>query len=463
MENWPALINVLGATVSAYNSVAYSPDGRLVVSGSRDSCIRIWDVDTGALKSEPFEGHTTSISSVKFSPDGRRIVSASIDGTIRIWDAETSQTYAGPFRYDKPTPKLVHWDELGRPITPCVRYVEFSPDGNEIVYGIDNAIRILDANTGEIKAEILQAHADLVTSVAFAPDGRRLVSSSRDGTMRIWDAELYHAVAHPIRVHAGPVMSVKFSPDGKRIVSGSQDSTIRVCDAETGGLLLEARHHASVLSVAYSPDGKRIVSSSEDGTVCIWDAESVELVGGPFDDHTDSVLSADFSPDGRWVVTCSPDKTIRVWDAHAGVVAPKQPDSQLRAGEAIPTFTADGKHIVGRANAWDVETGEIVPVPKSFRRTSPAAEGLDSPVQYSRDGTRIVLGLGDGSIRIWDATTGDLMTSLVGHTGPISSVAVSPDGKRIISASGDLTTRVWIIDEGQMRAEMMKIHDTGSV
>ena len=113
---------------------------------------------------------------------------------------------------------------------------------------------------------------------------------------------------------------------------------------------------------------------------------------------------------------------------------PKQPDSQLRAGEAIPTFTADGKHIVGRANAWDVETGEIVPVPKSFQRTSPAVEGLDSPVQYSRDGTRIVLGLGDGSIRIWDATTGDLMTSLVGHTGPISSVAVSPDGKRIISS-----------------------------
>jgi WD40 repeat protein len=152
-------------------SIAYSPDGTRIASGSHDHTIRVWDAHTGAIVAGPFQGHTDWVTSVAFSPDGTRIVSGSDDRTIRVWDAHTGAIVASPFQGH----------------THSVRSVAFSPDGTRIVSGSgDHTIRVWDAHTGAIVAGPFQGHTHSVTSVALSPDGTRIVSGSHDRTIRVW-------------------------------------------------------------------------------------------------------------------------------------------------------------------------------------------------------------------------------------------------------------------------------------
>src|SRR5712671_3158311 len=215
--NWPVIQNIFRGHARIVSSVAFSPDGSRIVSGSWDNTIRLWDAETGHAIGKPLEGHSSHVSSVAFSPDGSRIVSGSWDNTIRLWDAETG-------------------DAIGKPLeghSSLVNSVAFSPDGSRIVSSsFDNTIRLWDAETGDAIGKPLEGHSSYVNSVAFSPDGSRIVSGSSDNTIRLWDAETGDAIGKPLEGHSGDVNSVPFSPDGSRIVSGSSDNTIRLWDAE---------------------------------------------------------------------------------------------------------------------------------------------------------------------------------------------------------------------------------------
>ena len=162
---------VIKGHIGSVVSVAFSPDGKRIVSGSLDNTIRVWDIITGNQIGEPFTGHASDVLSVAFSPDGKRIVSGSFDSTIRIWDVATGK-------------------QIGEPLTGhtgSVIFVAFSPDGKRIVSGSCNTIRIWDVATGKQISEPLRGHTDWIKSVAFSPDGKRIVSGSSDKTIRIWD------------------------------------------------------------------------------------------------------------------------------------------------------------------------------------------------------------------------------------------------------------------------------------
>ncbi|KIX02554.1 uncharacterized protein Z518_08495 [Rhinocladiella mackenziei CBS 650.93] len=280
-------------------SVAFSPDGTTLASGSDDKSVRVWDSATG-IQLEQFNSHTDVVRSVSFSPDGTTIASGSSDTSVRVWDAATGMQLR----------KLVGH-------TDSVMSVAFSPDSIVIASGSwDRSVRIWDAATGRPLRQ-LTGHIYSVRSVVFSPDGTTIVSSSGDWSVRIWDT----ATGRPLRQlvgHTDSVTSVAFSPDGTTIASSSDDRSVRVWDAATGVQLRQLDGHTySVGSVVFSPDGTTIASGSFDKSVRIWDAATGwqlrQLVG-----HTDSVRSVAFSPDGTTIASGSFDKSVRIWDAATG-------------------------------------------------------------------------------------------------------------------------------------------------
>ncbi|KIK24627.1 hypothetical protein PISMIDRAFT_678019 [Pisolithus microcarpus 441] len=301
-KQWPTSQLAMEEPTSSVLSVAISPDGGKVVSGSDDSTVRVWDAMGGVQFGEPLQGHTSPVNSVAFSHDGKRIVSGSDDSTVRIWDTE----------------KGIQVGSTLEEHTSSINSVAFSPDGKRVVSGSsDTTIVIWDAKKGVQIGNQLEERTSIF-SVAFSPNGKRIVSGSSDNTMRIWDVVKGSQIGGLLQGHKSSVFSVAYSPDGRRIASGSADKTVCIWDAERGmqiGRPLEG-HDSLVFSVMFSPDGKKVVSGSADGTVRLWDSERGVQIGSPLD-HTSAVNSVAFSLDGKRIVSGSDDGTIRVWDAES--------------------------------------------------------------------------------------------------------------------------------------------------
>jgi WD40 repeat protein len=280
-------------------SVAFSPDGRLLASGSEDNTVKLWDVETGQ-EVRTLRGHTDRVWSVAFSPDGRRLASGSEDNTVKLWDVETGQEV-----------------RTLRGHTDRVWSVAFSPDGRLLASGSDDqTVKLWDVETGQ-EVRTLRGHNGMVLSVAFSPDGRRLASGSWNNTVKLWDVETGQEV-RTLSGHNGDVLSVAFSPDGRRLASASGDQTVKLWDVETGQEVRTLRGHTDwVRSVAFSPDGRLLASGSWDQTVKLWDVETGQEVR-TLRGHTDWVRSVAFSPDGRLLASGSWDQTVKLWDVETG-------------------------------------------------------------------------------------------------------------------------------------------------
>jgi len=275
--------------------IAVTPDGRTLVSGSRDRTVKVWNLETGECRATLI-GHFGFVLVVAVTPDGRTLVSGSRDRTVRVWNLETGKCRA------------TLEGHAGHVLSIAV-----TPDGRTLVSGSsDRTVRVWDLETKKCRAT-LTGHIANVLAVAITPDGRTLVSGSSDRTVKIWDLETGKCRA-TLEGHAGPVRGVVVSPDGRILVSGSWDRTVKVWDLETGKCRATLEGHAGpVRCVVITDDGRTLVSGSSDGTVKIWDLET-GTCRATMKGHVGAVLGVAVVPDSQTLVSGSSDRTAKVWD-----------------------------------------------------------------------------------------------------------------------------------------------------
>ncbi|KAF8753844.1 WD40 repeat-like protein [Rhizoctonia solani] len=267
------LVGPWNAHTDVVRSVVFSPDGRLVASGSDDRTIGVWDVRTGTPVAGPFHGHTNWVFSVSFSPDSKRIVSGSQDKAVCIWDTAHGTLLVGPLHGH----------------TSSVLPVTYSPDGTLIASAShDNTIRLWRSDDG---------------TPAFPTS-----SGSDDKTVRVWRVSDGSAVANPFQGHSGGVYSVAVSPDGMFVASGSDDRTVRVWRMSDGSLAAGpfVGHTGWTGSVGYSPDGTQVISGSADGPFVFGMSYTSET-------NTHGLLVQVVRTDDKSVAAGPFDPTPRVW------------------------------------------------------------------------------------------------------------------------------------------------------
>jgi WD40 repeat protein len=424
----PALLRILVGHRGPVRSVAVSPDGRLVVTGSHDGTALVWDLATGQ-RLRLLDQHGGTVYSVAVGPAGRLAVTGSHDGTASVWDLATGQ-------------RLRLLDQHTHPVIS----VAVSSDGQlAVTVSFNNTVAIWDLATGRRLRELV-GHRGTVIAVAVSPDGRFVVTGSVDQNenVAVWDLRSGERL-RKLDGHGAAVTSVAFNPDGRFVVTGSDDRTASVWDLRTGERFRTlAGHGGKVTSVAVSPDGRYVLSGCDDGSASVWDLRSEErfrtLAG-----HGGAVTSVAVSPDGRHAVTGLNNSNAVVWD-----YATEQPVDEPAGHRGAVTSLAvgpDGRHIIsgsrdGTAVVWDPATGRRL-------RTLAVHGGAVTSVAVSPDGRLVVTGCDDGTASVWDLRSGERFRKLDLHRESVTSVAVGPDGRHAITGSHDLTVAVWELATGR--------------
>ncbi len=437
-------------------SVAWSPDSKMLAFGSRDGTIKLWNKDGQELKM--LKGHKDEVLSVAWSPNGKILASGSRDGTIKLWNKDGQELKTlkhssvvrsvawspdGKILASGSADKTIKlWNKDGQELKTLkhsaeVWSISFSPDRTllALVSGSDaKTIKLWSAVDGK-ELWSHKAHSDYVRSVVWSPDGKMLASASIDKTVKLWSLE-----GKELRTikNSSWVESAAWSPDGKMLAWGSNDGSIKLWALEGKELKTLTGHDDVVRSVNFSADGRMLASGSDDNTVKLWNIEGKELprIQGS---HRDKVYSVAWSPDGKMLAWGSADKTIKVWSLVNG-------DKELwkhkeRSNVRSVSFSPDGQLLASTSGStiklWNKDGKEIATL-KGHKQ-----EVLS--VSFSHDGQMLASGSRDSTIKIWNKDGKELKT-LRGHRGEVRSVAWSPDGKMLASGSTDKTIKLWSLE-----------------
>jgi WD40 repeat protein len=429
----PDIIWTKGGHSFSVNSVAYSPDGQSLVSGSSDRTIKLWRQDGTFIRTLaiPYDinHQLADVLSVAISPDST-LIAAGVQQTIgggqftsavqiwRISDGQLVQTFTGY--------------AVGDVTNTGVTSVAFSPNGQYLASGSkDRSVKVWRMANGTLVSS-RSDHAQQVNAVAFSPDGQWLASASNDRTAKLYRTSDW-GLERTLTGHGDYVFSLAFSPGSATVATGSWDQTVRIWSVIDGSLLFSMPHGSGILAVAFAPNGKTLASGAYDHSIKLWDPKRGVLVDTLLG-HTASVLTLAFAPDGRTLASGSwyPEYAIKLWwppSKRASAFAPPTVTNQSSSINEL-IFTANGRLISGgdtTARFWDGLNGRFV---STINATASVTTMALSP-----DGQLIALPGPNHTVKIYRTADGTLMQTLVGHTQDITGLAFSHDGTLLASGA----------------------------
>ncbi|MEM7531500.1 MAG: WD40 repeat domain-containing protein [Chloroflexota bacterium] len=462
MLNWhKETLNTLGTPVIP-SELVYSNDKRYLVAGSGNGRLYLWSLEKRVHWC--WQGHTNFVMDIVFHPSLPLFISGSQDKTVRVWSIPDWEPTGKCLTRDKADELLVdEFEDVNGTITAlslnhdgsCLAAA--SEDGSVVIWYLSESDSPhLWLKPGQ-KVMNLYGHNTLVHGLAFEaiddvslwpiePCGKRLWTSSDDGTVRYWNIGSTEEV-QTITAHREEVEIVEYSPDGRFFATASGDGTAKIFDSETLALVHTVTHTKRVDDVAFSPDSNYLVTASYDGSAVL-----VSLANGFERKHFSSaseqgeMYSATFTPNGDAIVTVSEDNIIRVWDIKTQSVASEQKTIHTDKVYSI-RFSVDGDALAtasrdGRASLIEFESGQLGQA-EAFTHTFAS---VVSDVIFSTDGTYLMTATFNGDMCFLTLTSQPCVTPVKTHTGPIYGLAVGHhrDNQPLLAtASGDSTAKLW--------------------
>ncbi|MBI1346898.1 protein kinase [bacterium] len=433
------------------HSVAFSPDGQTLATGSDDPTgyVQLWNCKSGE-RTTILDGHADAVLSVAFSHDGQRLLTSSYDKTARVWKL------ADPSR-----PQVLSGH------TWWVWQAAFSPDDSRAVTVSQDATALVwDLASGK-PSPPFTGHQGPVYCATFTQDGERVITGGYDHRLLTWNPATLKpfefrkleegAAVEPqpeyqlLGTHSTSIRCLNLSSDGQFLLSGGQDNTVRLWNLTTNSVVQTFRGHDSwVRGVAFGHDGRTLVTASQDATVRTWSIAGYEelrsIQGRELSGHADAVLAAAFSPNQAHVVTASRDRTARTWNSLTG-----QREHVFTEGHAFLASSAiffdQGRKLVTAAvdnttRIWDVATGTEL---HHLDRT-----GRSAALAISSDGRLLVTGGDQRQAQLWDPQTGQRLRSFDGHLAEVTAAAISPDGRWLLTGDAKGHGRIWQMESGEL-------------
>lgn len=455
-------------------TLAFSPDGKWLASGSREGQVRIWNSQEreSFQVAQPF---TKAVEGLTFDSKSKRLLATAMSEGFKIWEVESKKLLravpqaGGRIIITPDFSRVVFcnghtWfsQNLDSPARTKVVFNKHTADPHRccidptITYAAsaslypECAIRIWNLANGK-EHVVLRGHRNSVQWVLFSPSGKEIVSSSADQTIRIWNVETGDQRAL-LSGHTGSLHEIAFSPNGNYLASASDDGTARIWDSQTGTCLGVLHGHTGpIYNLRFSADGNRLITRSVDFTLRIWEVRECEAIA--FRKHTSYVYDVAFSPNGKQIASAAWDGKVILWNA-------KERSTERELVHRFPivssvSYRHDGKRLVtlsrhhqalkGRdVTLWDPTNGK-----KVWSVHLPVSRYKDARAVFHPTENRLAVGTVYGKVLIMDGRNGKKIAMLSGHKQPILDVGFHPNGNHLVSTDSGGLVKIWDLQAHQ--------------